>query len=147
MKILIACVLVTGVSGLGSLVSAQTTLAEASEAAKKIHHEWPVSTNQVPVFDPANAVPVTDVLAASPVPEESAAIVPPVKQDEAWWKSHMGGLRDKVATDAAVCEPLAAKILALPIRCEVNPPHEAGQRLVPGPVRPAFVRQHCGSAV
>jgi hypothetical protein len=87
-----------------AVLQAQRTLGEASAAAKQIHHEWPVSTNQVPVFDPANALPVTDVLLASSVPVLPAtpAVVDLKAQPEAWWKARMQTLTDQLATDAGL---------------------------------------------
>jgi hypothetical protein len=72
-RAILAILLATGVAAVGSTVHAQEqSLAEASEAAKKIHHEWP-ATNNVPVFDPANALPLTPELVAAPT-----AVAPPV---------------------------------------------------------------------
>jgi hypothetical protein len=84
-------------------VGAQS-LAEASEAAKKIKHEWPASANAVPVFDPTKVtvVPATsDVVATTSDAPETKETMKAVKKDELYWRTRMRTVTTKLADDQA----------------------------------------------
>jgi hypothetical protein len=96
-------------AALFSLVSvpatAQTTLAEASAAAKKIVHEWPLSANAVPPYDPAKAAAARG---DATTPSEAPAVAPTTitkttagttTKDETYWKTRMRDLTTRLAGD------------------------------------------------
>jgi hypothetical protein len=86
------------------------TLAEASEAAKAVKHTWDLSTNigssSLPVLPAARA-------STSEGTKSESTNTTTAEKDEGWWRTRMGGLRDQLAMDKSVCEPIAAKIMAL----------------------------------
>lgn len=121
MKLPIALVLMTGLSCFGSVVSAQTTLAEASEAAKKIQHEWPLSTNikvytnaDLPVTVPGQAAVQND--GAVPIVAPTTAPALTVKDGEAYWRGRMEALQGRLQDDTQALVRLTARIADLSAR-------------------------------
>jgi hypothetical protein len=94
--LVLAIVFAFGFSFVGGPVRAQS-LAEASAEAAKIKHEWPLSSNAVPVFNPAN-LPAIAVPAFANVADELKP-APVVKHDEAFWKDRMRTLTTQRAND------------------------------------------------
>jgi hypothetical protein len=106
---------ITAVAVLAVLVSVPVsaqTLAEASAAAKRVTHEWPVSANAVPVYDADKAAAVA-VVAPS---VDATPVVPtltPVSKDEAYWKGRARTLDTTRRDDRTYLAAAHARVVVL----------------------------------
>ncbi len=121
----VALALLVGVA----VPSSAQSLAEAAEAAKKIKHEWPLSTNAGPApvitnkdlvpSDPATLLPPTTPPSAS----GAAGVAPPAKtatHGEAYWRARLAPLTAKVLAEEQALVALSVRIDALAARASAT---------------------------
>jgi len=86
---------------------AAQSLVEASEAAKKVKHDWPLSLN----VGPADATPAAPVLVSTPAPSTTAPLPKaPPKQDEAYWRARVAPLHASLDANVAQSRTLSLRI-------------------------------------
>jgi hypothetical protein len=91
----------------------RTSLADAAAEAAKIPHEWALSPNAVPVYDPVAAAAATSALqTSSEAPDATHELLKAVKQVVLFWKARSRTLQTQTDNDRTSARAAEALVIA-----------------------------------